>query len=284
MRMKKKGILATLLCSFVLAGCGTPNNEEYDAARLEAIRGISSFTWNYYTELNPMEESFSSEGKTYVITTKQVYVGEGRVGETGLSTSEYHYGIATYPLIYFEPEAKRLGYSDIVTYIEDYYIVEGGTYTINDQEDTVTIVDAPRYVTKCFLLLEEKSNRYFWSRYRVYQTETAALQEPEYVSSAQYETSACRYITKNIPLFQEVLALQNKTDSRTYYLSKPSHSFYFADSGLWMSEHKVASIQLTFEGNTWKQIEYVRDSRTVTVAISNIGSTTVEEYPGTYPA
>lgn len=285
MRMgKKKGILATLLCSFVLAGCGTPNSEGYDADRFNAIRSISSFTWNYFTEVGPRKEPFSYEGESYFVASKELYFGEGRVSETGLSTSEFHYEITTYPLVYFKDDAEYRGYSDITQYIEDYYLPESATYTINDQEDTVTIVAAPRYVTECFLLLDEKSNRYFWSRYRVYQTETVALQEPEYVSSAQYETSACRYIAKNTPLFQEVLALANKTDANTYYLANPKNPFYFADSGLWMSEHKVAGIQLSFEGNTWKQINYVRDSRAVTVTISNIGSTTVEEYPGTYPA
>ena len=87
------------------------------------------------------------------------------------------------------------------------------------------------------------------------------------------------FISANNALFEEVIQDKNKADENGYYVEKPSAEFWYANSGMLLTSHKMDSIKISFDGAAINRLDYVFEGRAITTTISNIGRTSLINRP-----
>ena len=255
----KKSLI--LLSISFLAACNT--SKATTAQRLQSISKIDNFTFSYHTVIEYPELSI-------------IFDGEGQITKEGLSSSESSYSVYEYELSYIKESADLVKYESVEKYIEDYLLKNGGTYTIDEENNLVTISDPILYYTQNFLTFDLE-NKQLLSTYKVFVNGEAKLineeiLEPEVLTYKDF-------ISENMSLFEEVIQDKNRDDNNSYEIEFPNSYFYYASSGLLLSEHKMSTMRITFEGTAVRNLYYVFHGREISTSISNIGSTVLIKKP-----
>ena len=269
--MKYSKIFSTFIfIPFLIMGCSKtvsePASDTLEGKRFAFIKKLDNYSWKYYTEIANTDSSKENLVKT-------VYIGEGHVTKTGASTEDTYYQEFVYPLEEFRNAAQKEGV-DVKTYIENSYITGNDFYAIDENAQTVTINTYRKYVLKCFVHINGNTKQY--SSYRVFSDDVDLFYESTLESS---ELTYLDYISANYPLYQELLQEKNRIDTNSYRVGKPNSPFYFADSGMILTEHQVDGVRVFFSGEVISGIGYVRDGRDISVSFFDINSTILEDEP-----
>lgn len=267
--MKYKPFYAFIFLPLLITSCNSfaaPEKGTIEDTRFTSMRTMENYSWSYYTEI---PNSDSSTGRI-----KNVFIGEGTVTSLGASTYDNAYSVYVYSLTEIEQASQNEG-TNLEDYLKNNYLGEKDFYEINYEKQEVVINRYRSFSYKCFVKLDENGDRHYSSYLIFMGDQEPKLEEDRILKSS--EPSMMEYLTANDQLLKEVIQSKNATDENSYYVKKPSSPFYFADSKMIMTAHKIDSIKFTFENNIIKYLDYVRDGREINVTFSNVGTTVLEK-------